>query len=289
MSFTRTDCGISNLPIFLRVDILAFCEGGDGQDRDANDAFGSSPATSPDAAFWQPIIERKHVEKNILMYPLGSKTAVVRAYQKVKGIDTNGLYFCVDQDFDKIFGCDIRDRRVLYTDGYSHENDLVNRCVFAEFFRRFAPEAQPAEQDAFAQNVLQWVTRELSQIRRFIFIDLHRCARSRPLIFTGGLYRHSTLSNSAPPQIDSSALRRYCLHLREDRARASVFVTMQVDSLRHLRGHALMEFVFETIKYYYRQHAGRVLRNKIDEVHFMLVGCFGDMVRSGAVPVAGRY
>lgn len=120
MSFMRTKSGIENQYKFHRVDFVVYIEG-----RSSECLSDDGKEKYIDELFWETLFVKVCSNRTFLFKPLGSKTAVLPYANLVRDGQANNVIVCLDADYDRINATYICHHRVLYSRGYSIENDLV--------------------------------------------------------------------------------------------------------------------------------------------------------------------
>lgn len=124
MTFRRTSSGLSNLGLFYGVDTVVFLEGGNQSlSRDDVEA-GMFSASSPDVRFWQTLFDLYRPGTRIQFRSVGSKTVVKSIARDIRDGSVTGVVVAMDRDFDHINNDLIASQNVIYTNGYSWENDV---------------------------------------------------------------------------------------------------------------------------------------------------------------------
>lgn len=116
MSFERTVSGQANRSTFLEVDLVCYVEGGGGRAD-----FG------PDSAYWNTVFRTVRPELKVKFLARGGKPVLQSLAQDIIKNDIKKTIVAMDLDYDELIGKKITDSRVLYTYGYSWENDLFFR------------------------------------------------------------------------------------------------------------------------------------------------------------------
>lgn len=111
--FARTDAGISSEYLFYGVDFVVYCEG--------LEQTGAS--ASADELFWTTVLQAQGVKCKCKS--MGSKSNVLPIAEKIRSESISKTIAAMDRDYDDVF-CDlILHPNVLYTFGYSWENDVL--------------------------------------------------------------------------------------------------------------------------------------------------------------------
>lgn len=132
-TFTRSNSGINNAHLFHGVDYVLYVEG------------RQAARNSPDHLFWSVCLRNWLPSKRVHVKPIGSKKNVKSIARNIISRDLKRTLAAMDRDYDNSSGFIIHDNRVLYTYGYSIENDLLcRRSIYkiSEIITRNAPLSQ---------------------------------------------------------------------------------------------------------------------------------------------------
>ena len=133
MNFQRTPAGLSNEYLFLGVDAIVFVEG--GLSRSEHDVYaGAFDGESQDIAFWQRWFSELMPNLKIQFRAVGAKPTLHAIALKIADGSVTHVYVAMDRDFDNLRGRIINSPKVLYTMGYSWENDVWNAVIAEDVF-----------------------------------------------------------------------------------------------------------------------------------------------------------
>jgi hypothetical protein len=128
MAFTRTTSGLNNQHMFHNVDYIVFVEGGESFTKAQIDQ-GHFNEESIDTLFWSRILSNYKADSKFKFKAVGSKTAVLQVAEDIVNNNLTTVYAAMDQEFDRILGKAYKHNNILYTFGYSWENDVWNENV----------------------------------------------------------------------------------------------------------------------------------------------------------------
>ena len=115
MTFTRTKSGLANYARFFDSDVICYIEG-------KVEEVGE--AAINDILFYQGLISSILPKAKVKIKCVGNKeSALAYAANLSKGKISNGVVI-VDRDYDGILSSIIQNNSIIYTYGYSWENDL---------------------------------------------------------------------------------------------------------------------------------------------------------------------
>ena len=122
--FTRTDEGLANYCLFYGVDLVVFVEGGENRTpEEAVSDIKEQPAV--DTIFWGMIFKKFGLEKSFYIKPLGGKENIKPIAKRIDKI--NNIICALDRDYEILQDQEITHDRVIYTYGYSWENDIYQK------------------------------------------------------------------------------------------------------------------------------------------------------------------
>ncbi|MCW1843095.1 DUF4435 domain-containing protein [Prosthecomicrobium hirschii] len=170
--FKRTPLGLQNEHRFYDADFVVYTEGEPRADG----------TTSGDEFFWSHVFcnrgQRFHIKS------VGSKKNVHEVITDITTNNLNNILAALDADYDRIYVNTIKDRRVLYSYGYSWESDLVVAVPFDKMIRLFV---NLRDYTALAQRFNSYIEAQNLYLARACIIDAryHKCSvalfdRSKP-------------------------------------------------------------------------------------------------------------
>jgi len=124
MSFTRTNSGVSNMRLFYDADIVIYTEGGSSSFSISEVEDGKFNSHSVDIKFWNGVLKANNFNKKVQFKAIGSKTASQAITKKILNGDVKNIAIAKDRDLDQFSQELIDSPFILYTKGYSWENDV---------------------------------------------------------------------------------------------------------------------------------------------------------------------
>ena len=126
-SFSRTNSGLSNLNLFCQSDLIAYTEGGSKSYSIEEVESGKYSKSSIDIKFWNNIFEIFGCSKKISFRAIGSKTAGKELTEKITNGSVINSIIIKDRDLDDFLFSIIDHPNIIYTKGYSWENDVFSK------------------------------------------------------------------------------------------------------------------------------------------------------------------
>lgn len=176
MSLERSNYGLNNEHLFYNVSLVVYCEGKEGD------------GSTHDEMFWSKVLAYFGV--SCVCKSKGSKTNIVPlAIRAIEG-NVRNILFAMDRDYGDYHGLPVSDQRVIYTYGYSWENDILIDIDASAVFSMFAPIANG---DAVDQDLVVFTANASDSASRVAHLDIRNAPtgkalfnREKPVsIFTG--------------------------------------------------------------------------------------------------------
>ena len=127
MVFRRSNNALSVSPRFYRVDFLVFTEGRESSYSSEEIETVQRQTQTNDTKFWSSIFQHHNFPKKYHMRSLGSKHELEElAYIAIEG-GIKHVCIALDADMDFLYDRQIKSPYVIYTYGYSWENEVYSK------------------------------------------------------------------------------------------------------------------------------------------------------------------
>ena len=197
--FHRTSHGLTNQAIFENVDAMVYAEGGRRFFTMSDLESGAGDPTTLDSAFWATILRFASPHKKVRVRSVGNKTTLMGIAQLLVDGTVNRVIVAMDRDFDDRRGRMISHKNVLYTYGYSWENDVFNEMVLVDVIGNLAPPVKVFEK---ATDELKRATRELRRcFSTIVRLDHALATGGMELTCRGELERAVRPNEKLPPTV----------------------------------------------------------------------------------------
>lgn len=163
MTFTRTNSGRSNLAAFLGVKYVVYSEGGE-----FDTSLGRS-RTSIDTIFWKGVFSRFFPDLNCTFRPMGSKVNLIPFAQDIESSKISNSIVVMDRDHDHHRNCLITHPCILYTYGYSWENDAWRAEAIISKLEKISVAGVPSD---IADDIRNKCHNFFSDFNRLVIVDV---------------------------------------------------------------------------------------------------------------------
>ncbi|WP_421875980.1 DUF4435 domain-containing protein [Marinoscillum sp.] len=140
MSFLRTPSGLNNQHVFYNVDAVVYVEGGKTSWNKSDVYAGNHNDESIDIVYWRQIFEKFRNDLNLKFKAVGSKNTVSSIALDISQHNLSNVIAAMDSEFDQIFNKVTSHDNIIYTKGYSWENDAWNSNILVEIIRDISGE-----------------------------------------------------------------------------------------------------------------------------------------------------
>ncbi|MCP2075479.1 UNVERIFIED_ORG: hypothetical protein J2Y77_004915 [Pseudomonas lini] len=164
MNFTRTNSGLSNSAAFHGVDFIVYSEGGE------YDPELKCSKWAIDTIFWGGVFSKYIPSLQYKFRPLGSKENVVPVAKKIAESKIANTIVVMDRDHDSHRGCVIKHPCVIYTYGYSWENDAWRADNLISKLAKLSPEREVNSQ--IKKQINDQCKNFYADFRRLVYIDV---------------------------------------------------------------------------------------------------------------------
>lgn len=235
MTLTRHAQGLRNKPKFHNVDVIVYVEGG------SQGQAGAQPEQAIDVPFWRGIFNIYQPQLKVRFEPKGGKPNLRPLAEAIIANEVANNFVAFDADFDVLFENHIEHPQVLYTYGYSCENDLFVTEVLANVFFTLC---HACDTDVDPRGDIQRIIADVkTDLRRAVRSDVLASIINETVIPRGGRAHLRLLPpphNSPAPSIDQAAVKQEIQRLR--RLREGKYYCrkkLDIDPHRHCYGHLI--------------------------------------------------
>ena len=284
MSLQRSPGSLANLHLFFKVERVVYCEGSANLTV-ADVEAGAGDEETLDVAFWQAVFVTFSPDRKTHFKSIGSKSSLLTIAAQVIANNIPNVIICLDRDFDHYRGMQLNDSRVLYSFGYSWENDVLTSGSLDPIYFGFRNRNANSEND-FA-TLVKFHGRFLSAAKRYCEYDLHFVSNGDAGMFPRDAPQ-SVISQAAGqvPSLNDTRLKAL-LKLRGYTRGPRPKVKIDFAEIGHVMfGKVLSKFVFLSVRHF-SQPAG----NFVQYNNFMRLAIvkFADSLAGNALPQLRNY
>lgn len=255
MSFRRTNSGLSNLYLFLDCDAVVFLEGGDSLRKDQVEN-GLYNDLSEDIQFWQTAFSIFRPERKYQFRSIGSKETVKSIAADVMNGHTNNVIVAMDRDFDHLNGRLLLSDNIIYTRGYSWENDAWNKLALVEAFYTLSGSCK-TQIDAEATIVDGYFEKCLLGLRGAVRIDAILSQYNNSLFDRDSYIRYLDIKKACMPKLNYKEVRNSLTSARKKvgkpiTRKTNFTITPFIDCFGHLYAelsYRIMSYLLEKRKF----------------------------------------
>jgi hypothetical protein len=246
-AFHRTSSGLNNLATFLGVDAVVFLEGGDPIQSLEGLETNSVASENYDTMFWQTVFAVFRPDIKVHLRSIGSKNTVLSISRLVLTGSLRHVVTAMDRDFDHARRTKLQHPNVLYTYGYSWENDVFTKSNIKTLCRRLClNRALHKEID----NVIEDFFAQFSRTFRIFVRWDHALACSGASVCSREALKDSIeLRPPCAPRISRKKVANILCKTRLSNRKVRLSKKSQVDALRDMQGHTVERFCLGLLQY----------------------------------------
>lgn len=226
MAFERSASGQENRSVFLGVDATCYVEGHE-----------TDQGGGVDAVYWAKIFRTFRPELRVRFLPRGGKPILESLANSVISDNLRGVLVAMDADYDRVTSDLIVDKRILYTWGYSIENDLfcsdnleIAFCALAHC---------PGVPGAISEFIRGNEERVGHDLRFAIYAD-HLSLQAKSSLFPrespGRVIARDPVSSS--PVVRKDEIRKLCSEvIKQTNPRGPIRIFQRLNYAEHCVGH----------------------------------------------------
>lgn len=235
----------------MKVDAVVFAEGGGNQLKISDIELGAGDSSTLDSAFWSSIFRALAHERSVEVRSVGNKLTVESIAHLVASGAVSRVIVALDRDFDDRRARKIDHSNILYTFGYSWENDVFTEDVALSVVRDLAPSQAVL---TAAQTQLRSASEELLRCFSMLVRLDHVLAESGGEVTSRlELLDSIRLHEVNAPEVDRSALAaeiRRCRAALRTRSGPTGCASVEAD----LHGHTIAKWWLSQIHHFLRTY-----------------------------------
>jgi len=280
MAFERTALGQQNRSLFLGVEKIIYVEGG-RSDKGFTESF--------DGMFWKKIVAERRPDLRVRAIPKGSKNILVELAQSLDRNVTPDVVIAMDRDYDELTGSSIDKPGVIYTFGYSFENDVFHPDNLANLFSDLCPLCDDTTE--IQRDVHELMNEYVTDAWWAHFADVCGQVVGRGVISRNQPQRYLVSGNyGSRPKIAKASLAIDVYRANTGRARPAVRgVQLKKEMIPRLSvGHLYAAFCFRLMAFFHNKHSNTAKLTK-DSVTSSAIQSFASFLRRDGSSAIKEY
>ena len=245
--FRRSYSGISNQHLFYGVDLIVYLEGGPRSFNKEDVYKGAFHEETEDIIFWRNLFERFKSSTKVKFKSIGSKSTIKDIALDIVDGKIHSVFVAMDNEFDEVLNKKIEHEKILYTYGYSWENDVWNNEVVRHIIQELsAIEITPEDiQDNFIDF--------LSKVRIGVLADCYLFEKGDSFFPRKG---HLVCVNCEPkdlPNVKKEVINQLIIKKNLKPSTINSYGRRKgIDVKKHCYGHLLADYCCQVIMHYLR-------------------------------------
>lgn len=219
--------------------------------------------------------------------PSGSKTQVIERYKTYIRSKNGKSLFLLDRDWDHVTGKIIQDKFVIYTCGYSYENDICLERSIEDVVLLYC--LQEGDREFISSLIQNNMRKQIRYLSRMVRAD--RAARLRGISgISSSNYRDFLVESpyGSEPSVSIKNMRKFIKDSSKKLPRCNKILDRNVEWRMSLVGHFVFNWFFHTIAHIVKLYAKDIKLRK-NEVKRFLVSRFVERLREDICIVNKEY
>lgn len=250
--FTRSNAGISNSATFFKADFIVYTEGGASKKPEESSEKNDDQEVvwAIDSIFWRAIFKKFKPNIRVKIKSLGSKENVRPYAEKIAENSINNTIATFDRDYSVYKNEKIIHPRILYTHGYSWENDACRPELLIFALNSIHPNGVIPVKDA--NEIANRYNIFLKSINRIVYVDLLCGLKSIEGVDRENFWGLIDTSNPQKPTIRKSNFFALIRSIKKRRTQALHYVgTRRINASDDCYGKMLSMFYYEIFCEFY--------------------------------------
>lgn len=247
--FKRTSSGLKNQHLFYNVDIVVFVEGGDKSYSKAEVLSGKYHEETEDIIYWKNVFSKFRALEKIKFKSVGSKSTIKEIAMDIVNGKLSTVMVAMDNEFDEVLNKRTTHSNILYTYGYSYENDVWNsRVIKAVIEELTAVEID----DKIIEKTFE---KFLKALKLAVYADGYQFKKGTSFFprKSGYLFCVNCVTNDIPV-IKKNEIEKKLIEKSVSKTAAYSFGSRnKIDTLKHCFGHLLADFCCQIIMGYMKK------------------------------------
>jgi len=287
MTFRRTTSGLNNSYLFFGVDAVVYLEGGDSiTKQDVENGIFS--ASTDDIRYWQILFGFYKPEKSYQFCSVGSKETVKSIADEIIQGRVQNVIVAMDRDFDNLNNRTLSHDNIIYTFGYSWENDAWTSEAVLEAYCVLSGSCKTGIHTE--KEVIESFYEKISHdLHGAVYIDAVLSQNNSSLFCRNSYMRYVDIPRSGNPNVKVQEIKKSLTSARK-RLGKPIFKksNFHVMPLVDCFGHLLAEFSYRILQYLLDKVKNLPKIPKSYAIS-MVVEKFAQLLQDGDLPVLKNH
>lgn len=218
MSFCRSNSGVTNLHLFYDSDVIVFTEGGSRSYSVDEVEDGKYSTSATDIKFWGSILKTYNYHKKIEFRAIGSKTASKYICEKITNGEVSNIIVTKDRDLDQYLDILVDSPFILYTKGYSWENDVFVKDLIISQIKNMLFEMEISDE---IHSIIDAAYDDFRIYGCHLF-KLELLFRKNGISFISNLNGERFFNSKIPPRIDREQVKNLLITKKTELHRPAI-------------------------------------------------------------------
>lgn len=250
MIFLRTNSGLSNQHLFVGVDAVVFLEGGKSYSLEEIEQ-GYCNVNSSDIRFWSRMFSSFKPSSKFDFRSIGSKEILKVISVRIKNREVNNVVVAMDRDHDFFKGSMLESDNVIYTQGYSWENDVCTNSIVLQTYQSMVG-AAPSDKQKVGPEIDSLYDEFVRGVKGAVRLDIVLSLHDYSFFNRDSYFRYIKVARNLSPCIDLSQIKDSLSKIKKEMARQMARPLTRIndfiyDVSENCWGHLLFEYWFRVI------------------------------------------
>jgi hypothetical protein len=248
MRFRRTPKGLSNQHLFYDVDAVVFVEGGTESYSKEEVYEGHFTSSAIDIQFWRGIFRSFFPMRTFQFKAIGSKVTLDSIAEDVVNGTVKNVFVAMDRDHDTFNKKTKTCKGIVYTYGYSWENDVWDNNVVEDVFRSVCVVCDISQLGHVRLEIDKLMADFSKKISGGVCADVTLSVKGKSFFPRDKPESCIRIARNGRPSVNIAVLQRLFREKQID-DRGIKRISKQVNTLRDCYGHLLSTFCYRTVLY----------------------------------------
>lgn len=215
---------------------MCYVEGGKYSLNVTEVLLGEFNDTSFDILFWKGLFQNYAPQYTVKFKAVGSKSTIIQIIDIIEKEKIPNTVFCIDSEFDELHKKKVDKGNIIYSYGYSFENDIMNyeNVVFCIGCHS----GQKIEED---QQIKELLSNFFTEIKQYVIYDEYCFRKNIPFFDRESPNKHLNIQPNTCPTIKHQSFETMISALKPHSIQNDL---IDIESGRYCFGHLVESFFY---------------------------------------------